>query len=168
MEICKEASRTGVVAPANYNSPDQIVIAGESAAVERAMILAKGAGAKRAIPLAVSVPSHSPLMAPASRRLAAELETVRFEDLAVPLVNNLEARTVTKGDDARKGLVGQVSSPLLWEETIQAILGMGIRRFVEVGPGRVLSGLVKRTVHEAETYNIEDPETMEKACAALG
>jgi [acyl-carrier-protein] S-malonyltransferase len=168
MEICKEASRAGVVAPANYNSPDQIVIAGESAAVERAMILAKGAGAKRAIPLAVSVPSHSPLMAPASRRLAAELETVRFDDPAVPLVNNLEARTITKGDDARRGLVGQVSSPLLWEETIQAILGMGILQFVEVGPGRVLSGLVKRIDRDAETYNIEDPATMEKVCAALG
>jgi [acyl-carrier-protein] S-malonyltransferase len=171
VELCLEAARAsqgGAVVPANYNSPDQIVVAGESASVERAMALAKERGAKRVIPLEVSVPSHSPLMVPACDRLSAELEKIRFRDPAVPLINNLEARAVTTGDYAKKGLVGQLSSPLLWEESVRAIWEMGMRRFVEVGPGRVLSGLVKRICREAEVFNIEDPAGIVKAAAALG
>ena len=171
LTLCLEAARAaegGVVVPANYNSPDQIVIAGESTAVERAMALAKELGAKRVIPLAVSVPSHSPLMAPACDRLSVELEKIRFRDPAVPLINNLEARAITTGDDAKKGLVGQLSSPLLWEESVRAIWETGARRFVEVGSGRVLSGLVKRICRDAEVFNIEDPAGIEKVTVALG
>lgn len=166
-EICREASSDGVVAPANYNGPEQVVIAGESPAVDRAMVLAKGAGAKRVLPLSVSVPSHSPLMATASERLARELETIRFHDLSFPLVNNLEARTITTGEQAKKGLAGQLSSPLLWEESIQSMWERGVRSFVEVGPGRVLSGLVKRIRREAEVFHVEDPSSLEKTCAGL-
>jgi len=165
--ICKEASGEGVVEPANFNSPDQVVIAGERAAVDRAMQLAKGAGAKRVIPLSVSVPSHSPLMIPACQRLALELEKIEFRDLALPLVNNLEARAISKGEEARKALVGQLSSPLLWEESINAIWERGVKRFVEVGPGRVLSGLVKRIRREAEVFNVEDPVGLERLSGQL-
>lgn len=166
-EICREASSEGIVSPANFNAPNQVVISGERLAVERAMHLAKGAAAKKVVELAVSVPSHTSLMHPASRRLAAELEKVTFRDLTIPLINNLKGQKVTTGSLAKSGLAEQVSSPLLWEESIETIWKMGFRHFIEVGPGRILSGLTKRMHREAQIFSIEDPTTMDKACAAI-
>ncbi len=142
--ILAEAAQGEVVTAANLNSPDQVVIAGHKAAVERAMELAKAAGAKRCVPLAVSAPFHCPLMRPAQERMQAELEAVEFRDLAVPLVNNWEARVVTKGAEARAGLVEQISSPVRWVESVRRLRAEGVGRVVEVGAGKVLCGLVKQ------------------------
>lgn len=162
-EVCKEASNeTGRVTAANYNAPDQIVIAGESNAVQRGMALAQERGAKRAIALAVSVPSHSPMMKEACRRLAAELEKVQGRDLDIPLINNLQAKKITTWSEAKAGLIDQLSSPLLWEETIQRMREDGVDLFIEVGPGRVLSGLLKRIDRRLSTANAEDAAGIEK------
>ncbi|MCG3111512.1 MAG: ACP S-malonyltransferase [Candidatus Manganitrophus sp. SB1] len=162
-EVCEKASNeTGRVTAANYNAPDQIVIAGESNAVQRGMALAQERGAKRAIALAVSVPSHSPMMKEACRRLAAELEKVQGRDLDVPLINNLQAKKITTWSEAKAGLIDQLSSPLLWEETIQRMREDGVDLFIEVGPGRVLSGLLKRIDRRLSTANAEDAAGVEK------
>lgn len=161
-DICRSissasgSSESGVVAPANYNAPDQTVIAGESEAVARAMTRATEKGAKRAVPLSVSVPSHSPLMKEACIRLSGELDKVKGNDLTVPLINNLQARKIERWSDAKAGLIDQLSSPLLWEESIQTMRTMGADLFIEVGPGRVLSGLLKRIDRRIETMNAED------------
>jgi len=167
--LCRQASAegAGVVGPANFNAPDQVVISGEVNAVDRAMQLSKEAGAKRIIPLPVSVPSHCSLMAPACRRLALELERIDFQDLEFPLLNNLEAREIANGQEAKEGLVAQLSSPLLWEESISALWARGVSHFIEIGPGRVLSGLVKRIRREAQVYNIEGPRELETVAGIL-
>lgn len=141
--VLAEAAQGEVVTAANFNSPDQTVIAGHAGAVARAMELAKAAGAKRAIPLPVSAPFHCPLMKPAQQRLTADLQATTFRDLTVPLVNNASARPVTKGSDARQGLIDQVPSPVRWLETIRFLAANGVTRALEVGPGAVLSGLVR-------------------------
>ncbi|MCG3116838.1 MAG: ACP S-malonyltransferase [Candidatus Manganitrophus sp. SA1] len=162
-EVCEKASNeTGRVTAANYNAPDQIVIAGESNAVQRGMALAQERGAKRAIALAVSVPSHSPMMKEACRRLAAELEKVQGRDLDIPLINNLQAKKITTWSEAKAGLIDQLSSPLLWEETIQQMREDEVDLFIEVGPGRVLSGLLKRIDRRLSTANAEDAAGVEK------
>lgn len=162
-EVCEKASNeTGRVTAANYNAPDQIVIAGESNAVQRGMALAQERGAKRAIALAVSVPSHSPMMKEACRLLAAELEKVQGRDLDIPLINNLQAKKITTWSEAKAGLIDQLSSPLLWEETIQRMREEGVDLFIEVGPGRVLSGLLKRIDRRLSTANAEDAAGVEK------
>lgn len=167
-EICRKASTEwGKVAAANYNAPDQIVIAGETEAVKRGVALALEHGAKRAIPLAVSVPSHSPMMKEACIRLSAELEKISGKALKVPLVNNLEAKAIQTWPAAKNGLVDQLSSPLLWEETIQRMRREGVDLFIEVGPGRVLSGLAKRIDRKLEVMNADDPATVEKVVAVL-
>ncbi len=167
-EICEKASNeTGRVTAANYNAPDQVVIAGESNAVQRGMALAQERGAKRAISLAVSVPSHSPMMKEACHRLAAELEKVPGRDLTVPLINNLQARKITTWREAKAGLIDQLSSPLLWEETIQGMRDEGVDLFIEVGPGRVLSGLLKRIDRRLSAANAEDSAGIEKVMALL-
>lgn len=142
--ILAEAAQGEVVTAANFNSPDQIVIAGNAGAVGRAMELAKAAGAKRAIPLPVSAPFHCPLMKPAQDRLAADLAATRFHDLSTPLVNNVAAREVTKGSDARAGLVEQVPNPVRWVESVRHLAAQGVTHAYEVGPGAVLSGLVRQ------------------------
>lgn len=162
-EICEKASNdTGRVTAANYNAPDQVVIAGEAQAVQRGMALAQERGAKKVVPLAVSVPSHSPMMKEACRRLAAELEKVSGRDLGTPLINNLQAKKITTWTEAKAGLVDQLSSPLLWEETIQRMRDEGVDLFIEVGPGRVLSGLLKRIDRKLATANAEDAAGVEK------
>ncbi len=166
--ICKIASEVSeIVSPANYNNAIQIVISGEINAVKRAMALATKKGAKRAIQLAVSVPSHSPLMKEACLRLSTELEKLEGEDLQKPLINNLGAKEIRTWKEAKDGLVDQLSSPLLWEETITLILQKGIEQFVEVGPGRILSGLLKRIDRCAKVMNVEDPAGLEKALSFL-
>ncbi len=166
-EVCRDASSVGVVAAANFNSPGQIVIAGEKAAVERAIELAKAKGCKKAIPLPVSVPVHTPLMQKAADRLAGDLAAVIWSDLKMPLINNAEARAITKASDIQASLVRQLPSSVLWEDSVKAMAAMGVTTFVEVGPGTVLSGLIKRIVPGAATMNVNDPQSLEATRAAL-
>jgi [acyl-carrier-protein] S-malonyltransferase len=141
--ILAEAGQGEVVTAANLNSPDQIAIAGHAGAVERAAELAKAAGARRAVMLPVSAPFHCPLMKPAQVRLKADLDATEFRDLAVPLINNWQAREVRTGAEAREGLYQQVPNPVLWAASIRALAGMGVTRFIEVGAGGVLTGLLR-------------------------
>jgi len=141
--LCREAADGEVVAPANLNSPDQVVIAGHRGAVERAAALARQAGAKKAVMLQVSAPFHCALMEPAQRRLQADLAAVEFRDLEIPLINNVAAREVRTGGEARQGLIDQVPNAVRWEETVRYLIGQGVTEFVEVGPGRVLTGLLR-------------------------
>jgi [acyl-carrier-protein] S-malonyltransferase len=148
--ILAEAAQGEVVSPANLNSADQIVIAGNRGAVERAMELAKAAGAKRVIPLAVSAPFHCALMAPAQERLKADLDSTGFADLRMPLINNWQAREIRTGAEAREGLYHQVPNPVKWMESIQRLACEGVERWFEVGSGAVLSGLLRSIVPGAK------------------
>jgi len=164
-EVCDVAGQGQIVSLANLNCPQQIVIAGHREAVERAEDGAKAAGAARVIPLAVSVPSHCALMEPAAERLDADMRAIRVEDLQVPLVNNCEAREITSAADVIPSARRQMSSPVLWGDSIRTMMEMGIHRFVEVGPGKVLCGLVRRVDRRAVTLNVEDKASLE---ATLG
>ncbi|HTT60371.1 MAG TPA: ACP S-malonyltransferase [Bryobacteraceae bacterium] len=141
--ILAAAAQGEVVSAANLNAPDQVVIAGHAGAVNRAMELAKAAGARRAVPLQVSAPFHCALMAPAQQRLAADLNATAFSELVCPLVNNWQAREVRTGAEARHGLYEQVPNPVRWAESIRYLAAQGVQRFVEVGPGGVLTGLLR-------------------------
>jgi len=165
--ICAEASNRGVCAPANVNSPNQTVIAGHRPAVERAVELAKAKGAKRAVMLAVSAPFHCELMKPAAERLAALFTGTEFSDLKVPLVTNVDAKLITRGTEARDALLRQVASPVRWSESIQQLLDEGVTRFIEVGPGKVLSGLVRQISRQCQVLNVEDVQSLEATVAAL-
>ncbi|MDT5270767.1 MAG: [acyl-carrier-protein] S-malonyltransferase [Acidobacteriota bacterium] len=166
--VCKEAAREGeICSPANLNSPGQIVIAGSAAAVERALPLLKERGAKRAIPLKVSAPFHCALMLPAQERLAADLDGIEFKDLSVPLVTNVDAAVIRTGAEARASLVRQVSSPVRWRESVELLSREGVGLFVEVGPGKVLSGLVRQTAPQARAVNVEDAASLEAALNLL-
>lgn len=160
-EICRSL-QSGYASPANYNCPGQIVVAGEKSAVEEAINLFKEAGAKKAVPLSVSVPSHCTLMEDASKRLAELLENTDFNIPKIPLVNNADAMFLDNIESIKTSLVRQISSPLLWEDSIKAIINSGIETFVEVGPGKVLSGLIKRIAPEAKILNVEDIKSLEK------
>jgi [acyl-carrier-protein] S-malonyltransferase len=142
-DILAEASQGEVVGAANYNSPDQVVIAGAAAAVQRAMDLAKAAGAKRAVPLAVSAPFHCSLMSTAQENMRIELDGVDFADLQVPLVNNWQAREVRTGVEAREGLYQQIPNSVLWTQTIRYLASQGVEAYIEVGAGAVLTGLLR-------------------------
>ncbi len=166
-QICREAAEGQVCAPANFNSPQQIVIAGHKEAVERAVALARQRGARRAVPLPVSAPFHCPLMRPAEERLAEDLARVAFADLKIPLVNNVEAAIVTSGEAAREGLRLQVSRPVRWEESVRRLLTEGVTTFIEVGPGRVLSGLIRQIDRSARTLAVEDPDSLEETLKEL-
>jgi [acyl-carrier-protein] S-malonyltransferase len=165
---CREAAHEGeVCSAANINSAHQIVIAGSSAAVERALPLLKGRGAKRAIPLKVSAPFHCALMLPAQERLSADLDEIEFKDLGVPLVTNVDAAVIRTGAEARAALVRQVSSPVRWRESVESLWREGVRTFVEVGPGKVLGGLVRHTTHDARALHVEDAASLASTRAAL-
>jgi [acyl-carrier-protein] S-malonyltransferase len=153
-EVCLSVS-SGYVSPANYNCPGQIVIAGKREAVEEAMRLARDAGAKRTIPLAVSAPSHCALMIEASIKLAEELRHVHFNPPRVPIVNNADAMFLNTVDSIKASLVKQLDSTLLWEDSVRNMTDSGIDTFIEVGPGKVLSGLIKRIAPEATTFNTD-------------
>ena len=141
--ILAEASQGEVVSAANLNSPDQVAIAGHTGAVERAAELAKAAGARRAVMLAVSAPFHCPLMKPAQERLKGDLDATGFRTLAMPLINNWQAREIRTAAEAREGLYQQVPNPVLWADSIRALVAAGVTRFIEVGPGGVLTGLLR-------------------------
>jgi len=166
--ICDEASAHGVCAPANINSPNQTVIAGHRPAVERAVELAKARGAKRAVMLPVSAPFHCELMKPAAEKLAALFDHTVFSDLKVPIVTNVDATLITCGGEARNALLRQVASPVRWSESITRLLDEGVTRFIEVGPGKVLSGLVRQINRQCQILNVEDAQSLEATAVALG
>jgi [acyl-carrier-protein] S-malonyltransferase len=166
-EICRAAAQGEVVSPANINTPDQIVVAGHAAAVKRVMEQALSAGAKRAVPLPVSAPFHCSLMRPAQERLSPELAALPFQDLTVPLVNNVRAEFIRTGAEARQGLIDQIPSPVRWEPSVRRLLDAGATHFVEVGPGRVLTGMMRQIDRSAIAMNVEDTKSLEKALAAL-
>lgn len=166
-EVCAEAASAGIVQAANFNSPGQVVIAGEKTAVERAIDLAKTKGCKKAVPLPVSVPVHTPLMQKAADRLAQDLAEIRWCDLQMPLINNAEAKALTKASEIKASLVRQLPSSVLWEDSVKAMAGMGVSRFIEVGPGTVLAGLIRRIVPDAVTMNVNDPKSLEATLKAL-
>jgi len=167
-KTCHEAAKNGIVAPANYNSPGQIVIAGEKKAVEKAMELARAAGAKKVIPLSVSVPSHCIMMMQAGERLEQELVKVKISDLNNPIVNNADAKFIRTAAELRTSLIKQISSPLFWEDSIKHMVSDGYDTFIEIGPGKVLSGLVKRIAKDAKVLNVEDQKSMSDTLSALG
>ena len=157
---CAEAAQGQVCSPANINSPSQIVIAGDSDAVDRACVLMKDAGAKRAIKLNVSAPFHCSLMMPAQERLAEDLAKLNYGNFEVPIVHNVDA---TANDDSGKvedALTRQVSSPVLWLQSVRYLIGEGVDTFVEVGPGKVLSGLVRQIDRDVRVFNIENSESL--------
>jgi [acyl-carrier-protein] S-malonyltransferase len=162
-EACGEAGQGEVCSPANINSPNQIVIAGHAAAVDRAIAALKERWSKRAIRLNVSAPFHSALMMPAEVRLAAELEKLEFHDLRLPLVTNVDAKIIKSGARARAALVRQVSAPVRWLESVQLLIGEGVANFVEVGPGKVLCGLVRQIDKSVNCLNVGDAGSLEKA-----
>lgn len=166
-DVCRAASTAGIVGAANFNSPGQIVIAGEKAAVEQAIELAKGKGCKKAIPLPVSVPVHTPLMQPAADRLAEDAAKVRWSNLTAPLINNAEARAISLADEIQASLVRQLPSSVLWEDTIKVMGSMGVTTFVEVGPGTVLTGLIKRILPDVTLLNVHDPKSLDTTLKTL-
>ena len=164
--ILAEVAQGEVVSAANLNSPDQIVIAGHSAAVQRAVELAKAAGARRAVLLAVSAPFHCSLMKPAQEQLAVDLNATEFRDLAVPLVNNWQANVIHTGAEARDGLYQQVPNPVRWAESIRKLASEGVTRFVEVGAGGVLTGLLRNINPDLAGSKFGEADDLEKIHAA--
>lgn len=164
---CSEAAHGQVVAAVNYNAPGQVVIAGHKAAVERAGQLCKTRGAKRVIPLPVSVPSHCVLMQPAAEQLAAKLTAVTFQRPAIPVIQNADVTAHTQADEIRKVLKAQLYSPVRWVETIRLLASQGVTKLVELGPGGVLAGLGKRIDKTLETYAVYDPADLDTALAAI-
>ncbi len=157
----------GYVSVANYNCPGQIVVSGEKAAVEALIVKAKAAGAKRALPLAVSVPSHCALMEDAGKRFEEMLKDFEIRDTMLPFVNNVDARFISAAEVIRKSLIRQLSQSVLWEDCIKTIAMKGMMTFVEVGPGKVLSGLIKRIATGARTFNVENIESLNRTVAEL-
>jgi [acyl-carrier-protein] S-malonyltransferase len=167
--ICKKAAQGEVVSAANLNSPEQTVISGHAAAVKRVVELASQSGAKRAVILAVSAPFHCELMLPAQQRLEVDLRQTTFRDLRCPLVNNADADVIEKADEAREALIRQVCLPVRWEETVRELVELGVNTFIEVGPGKVLTGLLRQIDRSVHGLNVEDEKslasTLEKLAA---
>ena len=161
--VCEEAARDGIVEVANLNSPGQVVIAGTTEAVDRAVELAIQRGAKRAVRLQVSAPFHCSLMRPAAERLAGVLRSIPIADPLVPLVNNADAELVTKKEEIADSLVRQVTSPVRWEDVVRRLVKEGVTRFLELGPGKVLTGLIKRIAPEAVALHAEDLDSLRVA-----
>jgi [acyl-carrier-protein] S-malonyltransferase len=159
--ICEEAAQGEIVSVANINAPGQIVIAGTKAAVDRAIEIAKSRGVRRALPLPVSAPFHCELMKPAEERLKPVLDAAHFKDLWVSLVSNVDASPIGTATAVRNALVRQVVSPVRWVESVQRMISMGVRRFVEIGPGNVLTGLIKRIDSSVELINVSDVASIE-------
>ncbi|MDN5346604.1 MAG: [acyl-carrier-protein] S-malonyltransferase [Clostridia bacterium] len=167
-EVCRKAGEAGVVEAANLNAPGQVVISGENKALQRAIELARQAGAKKAVVLNVSGPFHSSLMAPAQEKLARVLESVAIAPPRLPVVANVSANLITGAADVREALIAQIASPVRWEESIRKLAADGYNIFIEVGPGKVLSGLARRIAPEATLGNVEDPASLTKTLAILG
>ncbi|MBW6511844.1 MAG: ACP S-malonyltransferase [Desulfuromonadaceae bacterium] len=161
-EVCATAAAGEVVSPANFNSPGQVVIAGHATAVERAMSLALKKGAKRALRLPVSAPFHCSLMAPAGERLDEVLAAIEPGALRLPVVTNVEATPNVDASRIRHLLVAQVSAPVRWDDSVVRMAELGVERFIEIGPGKVLCGLIKRIARQVSTANIEDCDSLQK------
>ena len=161
-EICAEAAQGEVCQAANLNSPDQTVISGNTAAVERAAGLAKQRGAKRAILLPVSAPFHCALMQPAQDRLAGDLHVLEFHHTEMPVMCNVDAALVTTGDQSRDALIRQVTGAVQWVKSMRALIALGVENFVEVGPGKVLSGLMRQIDRSRSCVNVEDEASLQK------
>ena len=159
-QICKKAADGEVVSAANLNTPEQTVISGHAAAVKRAVELASQAGAKRAVILPVSAPFHCALMLPAQQKLEADLRKLEFAPLGIPLVNNVDAEIITGGEEARGSLIRQVSSPVRWEESTRELIDAGVNTFIEAGPGRVLTGLLRQIDRSVHCFNVEDEKSL--------
>jgi [acyl-carrier-protein] S-malonyltransferase len=160
-EICKKAADNEVVSPANLNSPEQTVISGNAAAVKRAVEIASQSGAKRAVILPVSAPFHCALMAPAQKRLEHDLRAANFTALKIPLITNVDAEAITTGDEAREALIRQVTSPVRWLDSVHEMIESGVTIFVEVGPGKVLSGLMRQIDRSVRCLNVEDAASLQ-------
>jgi [acyl-carrier-protein] S-malonyltransferase len=165
--VLSEAAQGEVVAAANLNSPDQVVIAGHAGAVSRAMELAKAAGARRALSLSVSAPFHCPLMQPAQQRLKGDLDAISFRDLAVPLINNWQASEIHSGAEAREGLYQQVPNAVRWSDSIHELARRGVTRFIEVGAGGVLNGLLRNIDSSLQGFRFGEAGDWEKLEANL-
>ena len=165
---CEEAKQGQVCSPANINSPGQVVIAGNAEAIDRAIALLKERGAKRAVRLNVSAPFHCALMMPAQQRLAEDLKGLKFRDLSIPLVTNVDAVATCTGMQARDALIRQVSAPVRWLESIEFLIREGVDTFVEVGPGKVLCGLLRQIDRSVRCFNVEDAASLKATLAALG
>lgn len=166
-ECCEEASKIGVCTGANFNCPGQIVVSGETAAVEKCCEIAKEKGAKRAMLLPVSAPFHCSLLTGAGEKLAKELENVEISDMQIPVITNVTADYVASKEDIKPLLIKQVSNSVLWEDTIRKMLADGVDTFVEVGPGKALSGFIKKITKDVSVYNVEDMASLEKTLEGL-
>ncbi len=160
-DACKRAAQGEICTPANLNSPEQTVISGNASAVKRAVEIASQLGAKRSMMLAVSAPFHSALMMPAQEKLEKDLRATAFADLQVPLVTNVDADTIRKGDEAREALIRQVTMPVRWQESMRLLLDEGVNTFVEVGPGKVLAGLMRQIERSVASLNVEDEKSLQ-------
>ncbi len=165
-QCCADASGAGVVEAVNFNAPGQVVIAGSTAAVNVAIEKLKAAGAKRALPLPVSVPSHCALMKPAAEKLKQSLAAVTFNTPAIPVVQNVAARIEPDANAMREALVAQLYSPVLWVKSVETLAGLGVTRVLECGPGKVLCGLNKRIVKELDCTSLENAASFEAALGA--
>ena len=160
---CEEAAQGQVCSAANINSPSQVVIAGDAGAIDRAIVLLKERGAKRAVKLNVSAPFHCALMQPAQDRLAVDLQNIAFSDLTVPLITNADARPIQDGEAARQSLIRQVSQPVRWLEAVEFLINQGVQTFIEIGPGKVLSGLVRQIDRNVRCVNVESESSLRAA-----
>lgn len=167
LEACREAAQGDVVSAVNFNAPGQVVLAGSAAAVERAIEVCKAKGAKRAMPLPVSVPSHCELMRPAAEHFAGAINDAPWRAPEIPLVQNVSAEVVSDLETLRRNLLAQLYSPVRWVETVVVLSERGVSELVECGPGKVLSGLNKRCVKGINTYNLDTPEAFTAARGAL-
>jgi [acyl-carrier-protein] S-malonyltransferase len=165
--VCGDAAQGQVCEPANINSPDQIVISGHAAAVERAVKLAQERGAKRAILLPVSAPFHCSLMKPAQERLAADLQKLNFSAPKIPVVSNVYAKPVEDAESSREALVRQVTGSVKWSESMQLLISRGVQTFIEVGPGKVLCGLMRQIDRSKKCLNVEDEASLQKTTEYL-
>ncbi|HZU21446.1 MAG TPA: ACP S-malonyltransferase, partial [Terriglobales bacterium] len=165
--VCRDAAEGAVVEPANNNSPEQVVISGNAAAVERAAELAKQRGAKRAVMLQVSAPFHCSLLKPAQDRLERDLNAIQFHDPEVPVVANIDAEPRSSASAAREALIRQATGAVQWERSVQKLIALGVNTFIEVGPGKVLCGLMRQIDRSQPCFNVQDEASLQKTMNEL-
>jgi len=168
IDICKEASSEGIVEPANFNCPGQVVVSGEIKAVEKAAWLSKERGAKRAMLLPVSAPFHCSMLNEASEKLALELDKIHFHDMNFPVVSNVTAEYIFDKTKVKELLIKQVNHPVLWHKSVVAMINDGVDTFIEIGPGKTLCGFIKKIDNRVKAINVGDIESLEKAFSELG
>lgn len=167
IECCKLASQDGIAEPANFNCPGQVVVAGEIKAVEKVVELAKEKGAKRSMLLPVSAPFHCSMLKPAGERLAAEMKNIELYDMKVPVAINVTGKYITDKHSVKEMLIKQVSTSVLWEECVKTMIADGVDTFIEIGPGKVLGGFIKKISKDVRTFNVEDIDSLNKTIEEL-